>query len=161
MSSANIPDSLAPFKNYFQQASLRQSEGHTWINTYVGHTESSDDIVREMVNFKNDTNTFTFVKKLQAKYVVKEYFLLWSTDYIDVEKLTSEVHKRIATVTKEKFQFAFTWSEIKGINGTKYLSEKKDRWRRDALSALHIQVPDDRKEDTYDILSSFFGFRYN
>ena len=157
MSSSSIPDSLAPFKNYFQQASLRLTEGHTWINVYVGHTESSDDIVREMVNYKNDTNTFTFVKKLQAKYVSKEYFLIWSTDYIDVDKLTSELHKRIAKITKETFQFAFTWSEIKGINGTKYLSEKKDRWRKDTLSALHIQVPEERKDATYDMLSRFFG----
>ena len=50
MSSANIPDSLALFKNYFQQALLRSSEGHTWANAYIGHTESFDDIVRKMVN---------------------------------------------------------------------------------------------------------------
>ena len=51
----------------------------------------------------------------------------------------------------------FAWSEIKGLDGNKYLSEKKDRWRRDALSALHIQVPNGEKDEIYDILSQLFG----
>ena len=157
LSIENIPDSLAPFRNYFHQANPRSTEGHVWINMHVGHTEPVQDILREMGNYKNDTDTYTYAKKLQTRYVAKEYFLLWSTDYIDVAKLTEETHRRITEFTDVKYQFAFAWSEIKGLDGKKYTSDKKDRWRRNALSALHIQVPEESKNDTYDVMSKLFG----
>ena len=116
-STENIPDSLAPFRNYFHQANPRLSEGHVWLNMHIGHTEAVDDILREMGNYKNDTDTFTYAKKLQTRYVAKEYFILWLTDYIDVATLTAEVHNRISEITDTKYQFAFAWSEIKGIDG--------------------------------------------
>ena len=146
-SPENIPDSLAPFRNYFHQANPRSIDGHVWVNVFIGHTEPVHDILKEMGNYKNDTDTFTYAKKLQTRYVAKEYFLLWSTDFIDVSTLTQEVHTRISQITKKKYQFAFAWNEIKGLDGKKYLSEKKDRWRRDALSALHIQVPEGDKDE--------------
>lgn len=114
-----------------------------------------------MGSYKNDTDSFTYAKKLQTRYVAKEYFLLWSTDYIDVTTVTAEVHKRISELTEKKSQFAFAWSEIKGLHGKIYKSDKKDRWRRDTFSALHIQVPEERKNETYDILSRLFGLDTN
>ena len=72
------------------------------MNVHIGHTDSVQDILREMSNYKNDTDTFTYAKKLQTRYVAKEYFLLWSTDYIDVSTFVKEVHARIAQVTSKK-----------------------------------------------------------
>ena len=140
ISTENIPDSLAPFRNYFHQANPRSTEGHVWINMHIKHTESVQDILREMGNYKNDTDTFTYAKKLQTRYVAKEYFLLWSTDYIDVATLTEAVHRRISEITNTKYHFAFAWSEIKGLDGKKYKSDKKDRWRRDTL--INVCAPD-------------------
>jgi len=152
-----IPDSLAPYRNFFNNATPREAEGHVWINMHIGHTESNDEILREMGNYKNSTDTFTYVKKLQTRYVAKEYFLLWSTDYIDTNALVKAVQNKIAESTSKKYLFAFAWSPIKGENGKKYRCEKKDRYRNTDLGALHIQVPQDTKDETYDVLSKCFG----
>lgn len=110
-----------------------------------------------MNNYKNSSDSYTYVKKLQTRYVAKEYFLLWSTDYIDTTTLVKEVQSRIGKISKKKFQFAFAWSQIKGEDGKKFACDKKDRYRNFDLSALHIQVPNEEKDETYDMLSKFFG----
>lgn len=72
--SENIPDSLVPFRNYFHQANSRSREGHVWLNMYIGHTETVDDILREMDNYKNNTDTFTYVKKIANSIRCKRIF---------------------------------------------------------------------------------------
>ena len=142
---------------FFHNATLTEREGHVWVNMIIGHNESVEDILQEMGNYKNQTDSFTYVKKLQTRYVSKEYFLLWSTDYIDTTKLSKVIHDKIAKRTKKKYQFAFAWSAIKGPDGKNYISDKKDRYKNSNLGALHIQVPTGEKDDTYDMLSKFFG----
>ena len=96
-----IPDSFAPFRNFFHNATLTEREGHVWVNMIIGHNESIDEIMNEMNNYKNQTDSFTYVKKLQTRYVSKEYFLLWSTDYIDTARLTKVLNEKIAKKTKK------------------------------------------------------------
>ena len=36
---------------------------------------------------------------------------------MDTVALTNELHKEISYLTDERFQFAFTWSPVKGIDG--------------------------------------------
>lgn len=52
ISIEKLSDSLAPFRNYFHQANPRSSEGHIWLNMYIGHTKSVENILREMGNYK-------------------------------------------------------------------------------------------------------------
>ena len=156
-SASEIPDSLVPFRNYFNNASIKNVAGHVWVNMYIGHTAVAEKILKHMKEYRDLTDTWTFVKKLQARFVSRDYFLLWSTDYMDTTALTSEVHKEIGYLTNKKFQFAFTWSPIKGPDNRIYHCAKQDRYKKSELSALHIQVPSDAKEETYDMLSNFFG----
>ena len=80
---------------------------------------------------------------------------------MDTTALTQELHKLIGAMTDETFEFAFTWSPIKGPGGRTYQCSKQDRFRKSELSALHIQVPQDRQAETYDMLSNFFGLDNN
>ena len=122
-----------------------------------GHSLSSDTIVKKMKEYRDRTDTWTMVKKLQARFIARDYFLLWSTDYMDTVALTKAIHKEIELISEEKIQFALTWSPIKGENGRTYQCAKPDRYKKKELSAIHIQVPNDEKDVTYEMLRNFFG----
>lgn len=62
---------------------------------------------------------------------------------MDTVALTNELHKEISYLTDERFQFAFTWSPVKGIDGRIFQCAKQVRYRKSELSALHIQVPNE------------------
>ena len=156
-SASDIPDSLIPFRNYFNNATTKSIAGHVWMNMYIGHSLSSDTIVKKMKEYRDRTDTWTMVKKLQARFIAIDYFLLWYTDYMDTAALTKAIHKEIELISEEKFQFALTWSPIKGENGRTYQCAKSDRYKKKELSAIHIQVPNDEKDATYEMLSNFFG----
>lgn len=74
---------------------------------------------------------------------------------MDTTALTNELHKLIAEISDEKFEFAFTWSPIIGPGGRTYQCSRSDRYKKSELSALHIQVPQDGKNEIYDIFSNF------
>ena len=63
-SASEIPDSLTPFRNYFNNASLRTTAGHVWLNMYIGHTVSNEKILKEMKEYRDRTDSWTFIKKI-------------------------------------------------------------------------------------------------
>lgn len=73
-SASDIPDSLVPFRKYFNNASVKNVAGHVWFNMYIGHTAASDKILKHMKEYRDLTDTWTFVKKLQTRFITRDYF---------------------------------------------------------------------------------------
>ena len=62
-SASDIPDSLTPFRNYFNNASLRNTAGHVWLNMYIVHTLHNEKILKQMKEYRDRTDSWTFIKK--------------------------------------------------------------------------------------------------
>ena len=98
-----------------------------------------------------------YIKKLQEKHTVGEYFLLWSTSEMCPQKLHDATQLTLKKVTKEKFKFAFVWSVIRREDNSYKKNETKGEVGKQYVRALHIEVPKDTAEQTYRALSPFFG----
>ena len=62
-SASDILDSLTPFRNYFNNASLRNTAGHVWLNMYIGHTLHNEKNLKQMKEYRDRTDSWTFIKK--------------------------------------------------------------------------------------------------
>ena len=63
-SASDIPDSIGPYRNCFNNASLRSTAGHVWLNMYIGHTLANEKILKQMKEFRDRPDSWTFVKKI-------------------------------------------------------------------------------------------------
>jgi len=74
-----IPKEIEKFKKYFSGANPQIGEGHVWCQISVGHDEPMSNLKASMQGWSSDNDTYVYVKRLQHKETVREYFLLWST----------------------------------------------------------------------------------
>ena len=157
ITSNDIPKSVAPFKAFFNGANAKESEGHIWINIWMGHEEPASKLEKNLKDYARFTDTWSFVKKLQEKYISRDYFLLWSTDYIDIDRLTHAVHEALETNPDDKYSFSFSWTNLKDSNGRWIRGDKPDRRGNKFVKALVVAVPQNSKDQTYTKLNSLFG----
>ena len=75
-------------KKYFNNISIKPNGGqHTYFHVWLGHNESSENLLMNMKHLSTESNTFIYKKRLQHKHTSKEYWLLWSTERMDSEAL--------------------------------------------------------------------------
>ena len=110
---ADIPKGLMSFKEYFLGANARADEGHIWTNIWIGHALEAKDIYSNFKCWLRKNDTYMYLKKLQEKNTVRDYFLLWSSQAMSESKLIEATNAAIASVTNEKYKFAFPWAIIR------------------------------------------------
>ena len=155
-----IPTNINRFKEYFSGANPTPREDHVWASVWIGHSEDVDNLHTNIKYWSMEHDTFLYKKKLQEKQTVREYFLLYSTDKIDVEVLHATVSSEIKKVTNKEYKFAFVWTVIKS-KGAYVNTESKDKKGSQYIKALHVEVPRNENIATYQILLKFLGSSSN
>ena len=102
--SSDIPSGLVAFKEFFMGANPSGEEGFVWTNIWIGHALEADDMFRNFKFWLKKNETVMYIKKLQEKHTVGEYFLLWSTSEMCPQKLHDATQLTLKKVTKEKFK---------------------------------------------------------
>ena len=111
--SSDMPNGLMSFKEFFVGANPRSDAGHIWTNIWIGHALEAKDLFSNFKRWLRKNDTYMYLKKLQEKNTVRDYFLLWSTAAMSEDKLVEATHTALSIITKEKYIFAFPWSVIK------------------------------------------------
>ena len=156
MSKEEIPTNINRFKEFFSGANPSPREGHVWASVWIGHSEEPENLHTNFKYWSMENDSFLYKKKLQEKQSVREYFLLYSTDKIDVEILHSTVSAEIKKVTNREYKFAFVWTVIKS-KGAYVNTETTDKKGSQYIKALHVEVPRNESIATYQILLKFLG----
>lgn len=151
-----IPNNIARIKDYFSGANPSPREGHVWASMWIGHSEEVENFQTNFKHWSMENDTFLYKKKLQEKQTVRDYFLLYSTDKIDVETLHATVSEEIKRITNREYKFAFVWTVIKA-KGRYVNTERTEKKGSQYVKALHVEVPRDEKLATYRMLLKFLG----
>ena len=156
-SPKDIPSSFALYKGFFFGAQSRSDKGIAWCSIWLGHEKPIQEILIDMGQWSRLHGSRVFEKTLQIKHTKKEYFLLWSNGRMDKDTLLDATHSAIATLTDKKYNFAFAWTALKGVNGKFLHLAKKEPNGNTLVKALHIEVPSDERDQTYKMLEMIFG----
>ena len=157
VSSKKVPDEIEAFKKFFSGANPQPSTGHAWCQLWVGHDEPITNIKASLQGWSSDQDTYVYIKRLQHKETVRDYFLLWSTPKMDTEALHSATVAAIKKYTNQTLHFAYVWAIIRRNKGQYKLNESKSDRGQQYIRALHIEVPRDMKDITYSILGKLFS----
>ena len=126
----DVPDNIMTFREFIIGASLREEEGFTWATTWIGHDKPISDLFTNMKYWSKLKRSLIFEKALQVKYSVRDYFLSWSHGKMDKKTLHTAMTAAIKSFTKTKYEFAFTWTALKGCNGNFLrLAKKEKQWQ--------------------------------
>ncbi|MGB0423693.1 MAG: hypothetical protein ACPGED_05200, partial [Flavobacteriales bacterium] len=155
-----IPKEIELFKKFFSGANPQIGEGHVWCQVSLGHDEPISNLKASLQGWSTENDTFIYIKRLQHKDTVREYFLLWSTQKMDTEKLHEATTQAIKRYTKSTLVFAFVWAVIRKEKGYTVVESKAEKGKQ-YIRALHIEVPRENKEMTYAILSKLFSSKSN
>ena len=155
--SSDMPKGLMSFKEFFVGANPRSDAGHVWANIWIGHALEPADLFSNFKRWLRKNDTYMYLKKLQEKNTVRDYFLLWSTTAMSEDTLVDATHSALAMVTKEKYKFAFPWSVIRKEDNRYVNNEVPGSMGRQYVRAMHIEVPKETAEQTYRALNQFFG----
>jgi len=151
-----VPNDISAFKHFFANANPLPKGGAVWINAWIGHTDSADNIKANMSEWDITNNSATYIKQLQRKHTVKEHWLMWSTINTDAETLKANTMKILKKLYPNKeFDFAFVWNVIR--SGEYSNQEKKSRKGNQYVRALHVEVPVEQKKQIYSILLRIFS----
>ena len=156
---SDIPKGLMSFKEFFVGANARADEGHVWANIWIGHALDKDDLFSNFKCWLRKHDTSMYVKKLQEKNTVREYFLLWSSSAMSEAKLIDATTSALERFTNEKFKFAFPWAIIRKEDNRYASNEAPGSLGKQYVRALHIEVAKENAEQTYRALNQFFGSR--
>ena len=151
----NIPSDFSIMKKYFNNISVKPNGGHTWFQVWMGHDESSDNLIMNMKHWSTESNTFIYKKRLQHKYTSKDYWLLWSTERMDTSVLHDEITTLIQRYSKQTFNFSFNFSFVR--KDTKMSEKTPSKWNR----AIVIEVKREEKDILYPILGRIFSTSNN
>jgi len=151
-----VPSDISHFKHYFANANPLPKGGAVWINLWIGHTDSADNIKANMSDWDSSNGCATYIKQLQKKHTVKEFWLMWSTINTDAETLKANTLKVLKKLypTKE-FVFAFVWNVVR--SGEYSNKETKSQKGNQYVRALHVEVPVEQQKQTYSILLKLFS----
>ena len=155
--SKKIPSEIEKFKKYFSGANPLNKEGHAWCQIWIGHDEPMSNIKTNMKSWCSDKDTYMYVKRLQHKDTVREYFLLWSSEKMDVQRLHEATCDALMKYTMHLPSFAFIWSVIRKDRGGYSTKEAHSDKGKQYVRALHIEVPRVNKQKTYNLLSKVFS----
>ena len=152
----DIPDNINKLKEFFSGANPTPKAGHVWASLWIGHSEETENLHSSFKYWSMENDTFLYKKKLQEKQTVRNYFLLYSTDKVDVETLHAAVTAEIKKISTREYKFAFVWTVIKS-KGRYVTTESTENKGNQYVKALHVEVPRQEHDATYRMLLRFFG----
>ena len=156
-SPQDIPDNHISFREFFINAYPRESKGFIWASIWLGHHKPMKYILENMKLWSKTKSSLIFVKPLQVKRSVRDYFLLWSTGRMDKDKLHDATSAAIASLTSRKYNFAFSWIALKNDEGNYVRLARKEANGNQLVKALHVEVPEEERDVTYKMLDMIFG----
>ena len=84
-----------------------------WFQVWVGHNESTKNLVVNMKYWSKENDTYLYKKRLQEKHTVKDYWLMWSTERMNSERLHDEVSQQIKLLSPKKYTFCFHFGMLR------------------------------------------------
>ena len=153
----DIPSGLASFKDFFMGANPRGDAGYIWASVWLGHALEIQDLFTNFKSWLKKNDCAMYVKTLQEKNTVRDFFLLWSTQTMCTKTLHKATVAALKRVTQEQHSFAFTWAVIRREDGKYISTESGKNMGKQYTRALHIEVPKSKAELTYRELNKFFG----
>ncbi|MGB0423910.1 MAG: hypothetical protein ACPGED_06295, partial [Flavobacteriales bacterium] len=154
--SKQVPDNITQFKHFFANANPQPKGGFVWVNVWAGYNEETSENIKANMNaWGLESKTLTYIKQLQVKHSVKEQWLLWSTNNINIEKLHHSTQQALKKITKVEHQFSFSWNVLRTTDYNKDEPNKKKGSQY--IRALHVEVPTANKTRTYAALGKLFN----
>ena len=157
VSPKKIPSEIELFKKYFSGANPQITTGHAWCQIWAGHDEPITNLRASLQGWSADQDTYIYVKRLQHKDTVRDYFLLWSTPKMDPEALYNATVTAAKKYTNQELHFAYVWAVIRRNKGQYKTTESTKNKGEQYVKALHIEVPRESKDVTYSILGKLFS----
>ena len=156
LSSKNIPHDFSIMKTYFNNINVKPNGGHTWFQVWLGHTEPIENIIINMKHWSSEHDSFLYKKRLQEKFTAKDYWLLWSTERMDSEKLKDEIDQLTMQIVNKKFQLSFNFGMIR--KDTKFSNNNTpSKWNK----AMIIEAKREEKDEAYRVLGRIFSTSNN
>ena len=148
----DIPTDISVMKKFFTNINVKPNGGHTWFQVWLGHDDSVPNILTNMKYWSSEQDTHMYHKRLQQKYSVKDYWLMWSTERMDPLVLHQEVSLALSKMTKDTLHFSFSFGNIR----------KDPRFDTRASpgkfnKAMIIEAKKEQKETIYFFLGKLFS----
>jgi len=96
-------------------------------------------------------------KRLHNKYTVKDYWLLWSTERMDTERLHEEVSTMMKKFSNKQFSFSFNFCFLRKDTKLNKDHDISSKWKK----ALVIEAKREEKDQIYFILGRIFSTSNN
>ena len=152
----DMPNDISILKKFFKNISVKPMGGHTWYQVWLGHDDTVSNITENMKYWSSEQDTHMYQKRLQHKYSVKEYWLMWSAERMDPTVLHQEVCQIISKYTKTELHFSFSFGNIR--KDPKYSSTKSTTKFN---KAMIIEAKKEQKEEIYFIMGKIFSSNSN
>ena len=148
----DIPTDISIMKKFFSNINVKPNGGHSWFQIWLGHDDSVSNILTNMKYWSSEQDTYLYHKRLQQKYSVKEYWLMWSTERMDPLILHQEVSHALSKMTKDTLHFSFSFGNIRKDPrfDTRTSSGKFNK-------AMIIEAKKEQKELVYSFLGKLFS----
>ena len=148
----DMPNDISVLKKFFMNISVKPMGGHTWFQVWLGHDDSVSNIIENMKYWSSEQDTYMYQKRLQHKYSVKEYWLMWSAERMDPTVLHQEVCQIISKYTKTELHFSFSFGNIR--KDPRYSSTKSTTKFN---KAMIIEAKKEQKEEIYFVMGKIFS----
>ena len=155
LSPKQIPNDIYTLKRYFSNISVRPQGGHTWFQTWLGHDESPSNVSVNMKYWSTENDSYLYEKRLQEKYTTKDYWLMWSTERMDPNKLHAEVSQQLKLLTNKEYTFCFHFGMLR--KNTTYEKTTSTKWNK----AMLVEVKKEEKDAIYRLLGRIFSSSRN
>ena len=150
----DIPTDISILKKFFMNVNIKPMGGHTWFQLWLGHDDSVSNILANMKFWSSEHDSFIYQKRLQEKFSVKEYWLLWSAERMDPNVLHQEVTQALSNLTKQTLQFSFSFGNVrkdpKFSNSSKKSTSKFNK-------AMIIEAKKEQKDEIHYFLGKIFS----
>ena len=150
----DIPSDISIIKKFFMNVSVKPMGGHTWFQVWLGHDDSVSNILMNMKYWSSQHDSYIYQKRLQEKFSVKEYWLLWSAERMDPNVLHQEVMQAVSKLTKQALKFSFSFGNVrkdpKFSNSSKKSTSKFNK-------AMIIEAKKEQKDEIHYFLGKIFS----
>ena len=161
-SPKDISDDITFLKRYFTNISIKPNGGHTWFQVWLGHDDSSENLIINTKHWMKENDSNIYKKRLQEKYTVKEYWLMWSTERMDPQSLHHAVMEVIDKHTAGiQHNFAFSFGMIRKDPRYTSTSEYNSRPSQKYNKAMIIEAKKENKDTVYNTLGRIFSTTSN
>ena len=151
-SLTDISSNLQQLRKYFIGIRPRTNPGDIWFQAKIGINESEDEFHANTSWWFQESQSAMFKKALQEHDTVRELWLLFSHQRMNLDDLTLAIEDYAGSNSIPTVQFALVQAAVK--DGSKWSPTRKNE---KPVKAIHIEVKKDDIREAKNMFSAIYG----